>query len=42
MPFVPAIEDSYDASNFRKNNSDFELIIEESDGTSEKGWASSF
>jgi cGMP-dependent protein kinase len=41
-PWIPPIDDAYDASNFRKQNQDFELSIEDNDGKAEKGWAGSF
>jgi cGMP-dependent protein kinase len=41
-PWIPPIDDAYDASNFRKQNQDFELSIEDNDGKQEQGWAGSF
>ena len=41
-PWIPPIDDAYDASHFKKQNTDFELSIEEDSGKAEKGWAASF
>ena len=41
-PWIPPIDDAYGASNFRKQNQDFELSIEDNDGKQEQGWAGSF
>ena len=41
-PWIPPIEDSYDGSNFRKQNTAFELEIDEDDGSKDGGWADSF
>tara|TARA_B110000091_G_scaffold177087_1_gene192215 strand:+ start:620 stop:1558 length:939 start_codon:yes stop_codon:yes gene_type:complete len=41
-PWIPPIEDSYDGSNFRKQNTSFELEIDEDDGSKDGGWADSF
>ena len=41
-PWIPPIDDAYDASNFKKQNTNFELSIEENSGDEGKGWAASF
>ena len=41
-PWIPPIQDNYDASNFRKRNDDFELHIDGDDGVKRNDWSDSF
>ena len=41
-PWIPPIQDNYDASNFRKRNDDFELHIDVDDGVKRNDWSDSF
>jgi len=41
-PWIPPIEDTYDASNFRKQDTTFEVVIDKDDGRKHSSWAASF